>query len=401
MADATTIDKPETKPAADAAPADKTVAPATGKAIDKPADKPSDKAPEADKAKVDADASTDTDSDGGATEEGSSGDDWLDDGEAAPAGEADGKEAADKDAAAKAGDKPKADAAWRDTALKAAEAKLLKKAKTDDDKKAVATQTERLKKQLARYGTPEAAILAGMEAQEKLRGGAKTAKPGPDAAPEDVAKWREAEGLPADPADIAIPRIEVTNADGSRAVHKWTDADKPLHDSFRDLAYDLGMSQEAVNRAVQWQVKEVQEATQRQKELITHVDKEDRKEMMEALREEYADEIKPRMTMVTQLINDREVFPEDVSTMLWNARTPDGRRLMNQAALVKFFSEKAVEQYGDGGLIVGDKRVAIEDEEAKWVSLMKTDFDEYARQNGSEKLAAIRERKAGKRGKAA
>ena len=191
--EATTADKPDAKPATDAAPADKAPAP-EAKVTDKaatPAPTTDDKASAADGK---AEPSTDDQDDGGATEDrqaGDAGGDWLDDDTTQVAAAEDGKEAADKGAK-----KPKGDASWRDDVLSSAEQRWLKKAnfdKLDDEKKAVAkkelsTKAEALKRQLARYGTEEAAILAGMEAQEKLRAGAKTEKPAADASPEAKAK---------------------------------------------------------------------------------------------------------------------------------------------------------------------------------------------------------------------
>lgn len=386
-ATATPDKKPDATPAADAgvAPADKAPANAADKASP-------DKAPAPDTAAGATPSTEVTDDKGGASERSATGEEWLDDETDGAVGE--GKaEADDKAADSKDANSTPEQQGWRDAALKSAEAKLLKGAKSEDDKKAVASKLDRIGKQLARYGTAEAAILAGMEAQEKLRAGAKEEPPGPDASPEQRAQWREKQGLPVEAADIEIPRIELTTDDGRRVLHKWTEEDRPLHDSFRDLAFDLDLPQDKVNKAVKWQVAEVQKAQKRQQELIQHIDTEDRKSAREVLQQEFGSEFKPRIELVKRLAGDVEALPDGAGAILWNARSPEGHLVRNNPHLIKLLSDAALLTYGEGSLITGDQRAATENREAEIRRTMKENWNEYINKGLDKELASIEEKK--------
>ena len=299
--------------------------------------------------------------------------------------------------------------AWsdrREAVAKAAEEKWTAKAKTDDDKKAVGDRVDRLKKQLARYGTEEAAILAGLEAQEKLRAGQKTAKPAEGATKEEVAAYRESVGLPKEPQDYSIPRVEVTTADGRKEAIQWTEDHKPLHDSFRAVAFANDMSQAQVDALVKWQFASVEEAKQQQEDRIRAIDKADKKEARETLREEFGEEFQPRLAVVDRLLKDDERLPGGAGKMLWEARTPDGRKLVHHPAIIKLLSDLAVsggtswEPYGDGAIMTGDAKASLADDEDKIRTIMKNDFQKYINEGWDKKLTAILQRKE-KMGRAA
>ena len=305
---------------------------------------------------------------------------FLDDDEDAPDGaaEADDKKAADK----------KPVTAWRDTALKVAEQQWLKKAnfdKLDKDKKEavkkeIATKAEGLRKQLARYGSLEAAALAGMEAQATLRAGEAKKKPGPDASAEEVAAWREATGLPTAPKEIDIPKV---------AGHQWTERDKPIIDSFKEAAFGADLPQASINKLTEWYIAAGNDAHRMQMEALASIDKKDKKETKQVLKEEFQDELDGRLALMDQLLGDEEVFPDGVGEWIKTARTPEGRVLRNNAAFVKFMTEAALERYGDGSLITGDAKSAVSTRKAELQKLMRENRDEYNRIGGDKELIQI------------
>jgi hypothetical protein len=371
-----------TKPAADATkPAADPKAPA-GKAT---ADKATPAA-EADKGdKVEGD--TDGDGDG----EGADGT-FLDEaeGETEDTTDArDGKEAADKD---KDG-KPTPWSERRELIVKTAEEKWLKKAKTDDEKKAVAARVGRLRQQIVRYGSEESAILAGMEAQEKLRSGQVKQKPGADASPEEIAEYRKANELPLEAKDVDV---RIPN-------HKWTEQDQPLIGSFQQVVFDEEIPQKTITKLVNWFHETGNNAMDFQKQAIDAIDKADKKETREVLKDEFGEEFKPRLDLMGRLFKDDEVFPGDIGGMIFEARTPDGHKLINNAEFVKFFAEVALDRYGDAGFISGDAKAGNASVVEQARKVMKTDIDKYYAEGWDKKLTAALEKSAGtsKRGRAA
>lgn len=303
---------------------------------------------------------------------------------------------------AKEGEAKPTAAEWRDGALKAAEQKWLAKAKTDDDKKAVADRVSRMKAQIGRYGTVEAAMIALADAQDKLRSKQDTEPLQKDASPEERAEWREKQGLPKDAKDIAIPRIEVTTETGERKYHEWTEADKPLHDAFREVAFDLNLSQAQVDKLVGWQYKSAQERIEASKEQLKALDKDAKRAARTELREEWGNEYDARIAVVERFIKDEEALPDGAGKLLWDARDPTtGHRLAFHPSIMKLIANAAQDKYGEGAFISGDAKAAIADEEEKIVNIMKNDFDKYIREGWDKKLMAVRERKGGKGKRAA
>lgn len=391
-------------PAADKAPAqDK--APAAEKAADKPADQDDGKLTDDTDG---SDAADDGDQEGSEAEEGEEADEErlsLDDDAEEGADKKDGKKAADADPKAedKGKAKDKSATAWstrRDTIVKSAEQKLLKKAKTDDEKKAAGAQVERLKKQLARYGTEEAAILAGMEAQEKLRAGQKKDKPGKDASPEDVAEWRESVGLPKESKDYDIPKI---------AGHQWTDADKPLHVSFKEAAFKADLTQAQVSALTEWQVAYAAEVAAGRETAIKDIDRADKKEARAILKEEFGDEFTPRLEIVDRLLKDDEALPAGLGKMLWEARSSSGQALKHHPVFLKLLAHVAMDGFGDwpgygeGSIKTGDVREAESTRKKELQKLMRENRDEYYRTGADVEYREIlaREEKSAGRGRRA
>ena len=298
---------------------------------------------------------------------------------------------------------PKPDtAAWRDGALKAAEQKWLSKAKTDDDKKAVTDRVSRMKAQIGRYGTVEAAMIALADAQDKLRSKQDTEPLPKDASPEEIAEWREKHGLPKEAKDIAIPRVEITTEDGKRAYREWTEADKPLHDAFRQVAFDADLSQAQVDKLVSWQFKSAQDSVAANKQQLQSLDKDARKAARTELREEWGNEYDARIAVVERFIKDEEALPNGAGKKLWAARDPEtGERIAYDIEIMKLIANAAQDKYGEGAFISGDAKAAIADEEEKIQTIMRTDFPRYISEGWDRKLLALRERKAGKGKRAA
>jgi hypothetical protein len=306
----------------------------------------------------------------------------------------------DKTAKAEGKDEPDP-SAWRVDAVKAAERKWLAKAKTDDEKKAAAERVERMKSQLGRYGTLEAAMIALADAQDKLRSRQHAEPLSKDASPEEVAEWREKNGLPKEAKDIAIPRVEVTTETGERKYHEWTEADQPLHDAFREVAYDLKLSQDQVNRLVDWQFKSAQARVAEGQQALKAIDKEDKRHARTFMREEWGAEYDPRIAVVERFIKDEEALPDGAGKLLWEARDAAGHRVAFHPGVMMLLADAAQARYGEGAFLTGDAKETMASEEERILTVMKTDFERYKREGMDVKLMQLRERKAGRSRKAA
>jgi hypothetical protein len=136
---------------------------------------------------------------------------------------------------------------------------------------------------------------------------------------------------------------------------------------------------------------------------IVHRNRQDKKIAKEALREDWADEYKPRLELVDRMFKDNEVFPDGIGEKIWEARTADGHMLRHLPEVLKFFGDAAVDRYGDAGFISGDARQATSSVAEEARKIMKSDFSRYISEGWDKKLAeaTAKTEKQGKRGRAA
>ncbi len=379
----------KTTTATEGAPAGKAAADAAAPAAaTKTADATTDKTVVAAVAKEGAAADAAADADGEDLEEAEEGasSDFLED--------EDGK----TDTATKeAHDKAQATAtAWRDDFLKAEEARLTKRAKTDEAKKAIPEQLARRKAQLARYGTIDAALAAGFEAQEKLRSGVKQGLP-ENASAEDKAAYYEANGIPQEAKAYDIPQV---------AGHKWSEADTPRLNSFKDFAHKKMLPQDVVNGLVEWQVLEAAKAVEERAAETAGLDSEDKRNARETLREAFGPEYGARLQLMDRMLKDDTIFRDGSGAKLWNARDEQGHRLVYDPAVIEVLTSIAVDHYRDGSLVTGEQNAHAESEENELVALMKTDIDAFnykpwkaSGKTAEARLYEIRKAKADKAGR--
>lgn len=287
----------------------------------------------------------------------------------------DGKEAADK--------KP-VSTFDRDSVLKAAETQYIAKAKTDEQKKAATEKLERLKKKLARYATPEAALMGLFEADEKVRGNQVKAKPGENATPEEIAEYRKENDLPLTAKDIDV---RVPN-------HKWEEHDQPLIDAFQQVAFEEDIPQKTATKLVNMFLGMGNTAQDFQKQAHEAIDREDKKVAKAELKDEWGEEFQPRLGLVDRIFKDPEVFPDGLGEKIWNSRTPDGHMLRNSPSFIRLFGEVAVDRYGEGSIMTGNSRDNLQSEEDRIRTILKTDADRYYAEGHDKKLTEILNKKS-------
>lgn len=253
---------------------------------------------------------------------------------------------------------------------------------------------------LKRYGSEKDFAIGGFAAMEKIRSGEYRAKLPADASADDIAAWREEVGIPAKPEGYDVPKI---------AGYKWTDADKPLIDTFKGFAHKANYTQEQVNAGAEWYVKTVQEAQEKYWEGISKTDNEDKEIVKDQLRTEYGpSDYKPSIHLLDRLLNDQEVMPNSLGQSILTARYTDAngqsKRLINSPDMARLLINYAKDTYGEGSFITGDARTSMGNRKKEIEKVMAEDYDRYWKEGMADEYAQIleqEEKAAGRRRSAA
>jgi hypothetical protein len=305
---------------------------------------------------------------------------------------------ADADKGEKAGEDKTADSGEKDAAVVAAEAAAAEKeaawrsrvverllAPLADKLSAAKLEKRRtqLTEQVKRYKSVEEAVIAGLNAQEKIRSGDHLKAP--DGSEEEVAAWRKSVGIPSSADDIKIPNVP---------GKEWGDADQPALDGFRDIAYKAQLNQDQINELVRFQVQETQRIEAEYEANLKKADKADREACQDALRTEYGiAEFKPNMAIMNRLFDDSELFgdakAEIMSARYFNVETGTWHRLTSLPSVARAFIALATDRYGEGAMPAGDGRTTTTNRLAEIEKVMKTDYDRYVREGMADEAMKI------------
>lgn len=187
---------------------------------------------------------------------------------------------------------------WRDTYAKGDEKKL---------------------KRLQRYGSPAAALDALFNAQQKIAQGVREPLAA-DATPEEVAAWRQENGVPAEPSGYKMPDGLVLSEN-----------DKPLVDEFLKVAHDRNWKDEDVQAAVGW----FMERHAAQADAMSARDAENRMKADEALRAEFGPQYKQEAKLAFQLLAQA---PEGLGDAIMGGRLADGRLIGDSPEVIRWLN---------------------------------------------------------------
>ena len=301
---------------------------------------------------------------------------------------------ADKADPAKPGEQPAA-GNWREEFADSILARM--KDKIPEDK--IASRRTAILNQLGRYKTQADYMTAGFAAQERIRSGELRSKLGDDASDEEKAEWRKENGLPTKAEEYDFPKI---------AGHKWTEADKPLIDEFKKVAFSRDMTQEQLNGAAEWYAATVVQQQQEYQERIAQVDSEDGENMRSQMRAELGVDYKPTAALLRRGLEDRSLLSEDATTALVSGRYTDkdgvSRRLINNPDILHLLTSHFRDVYGDASLVRGDGTPTSQSVIDEGEKIMNTDIDRYYREGWADKVLAARqeeEKAATRRGRKA
>ena len=272
-------------------------------------------------------------------------------------------------------DKATAEPAWSDLRaraiereMKRVEAALAKKVVAADLPKELAKRRTALEKTLGRYNSLEDALVAGYNAQEKIRSGQAKAPLAEDATDAEKAEWRKANNIPDKAENYDVPKV---------AGHQWTDADKPVLDGLKAEAFKNNWPQDVVSGVTTFYANLLQQAEQEQATATAEKDRADLDARRDRRRELFGGDSKQAFTLMERALKDERVFPEQLGIAMADARMPDGTKLFNHPAFEPFLHQLALSTYGEGAMVSGEQATAAASEKSELETLMNTNIDDY------------------------
>lgn len=240
----------------------------------------------------------------------------------------------------------------------------------EDWREKYAGDDEKLLKRLGRYASPEAVLDSLISAQNKISAGELKQPLSKDATPEELAAWREENGIPAKAEDykIELPDGLVVG-----------DADKPYVDSFLETALENNMDPEAVNNTLSWYFDLQDKGLAVQAEN----DQKFKLESTDILREEWGPEYRANINMINNMLSS---WPTGVGEEMMMARMPDGSLLGSHPDVLRSLIGQAREMNPAGTLAPGSgakAASAINDRIAELESKMD-DRDKWFKDKSSQ-----------------
>lgn len=226
----------------------------------------------------------------------------------------------------------------------------------EDWREKFAKGDEKKLKRLQRYGSLDAAMDALFNAQAKIAQGIKEPLRA-DAPPEEVARWREDNGIPQTPDGYAMPDGVVLGEN-----------DKPLVDDFLKVAHDRNWQPEDVKAAVGW----FMERQAAMADAQSARDQEARTFNEEALREEYGPQWKQEVKLAVSFLR---TAPEGLSDQLMGGRLADGTPIGNSPEVIRWLNGLQREFNPAATVVPGAGTNAVQAMEAELATLTKMSGD--------------------------
>lgn len=241
---------------------------------------------------------------------------------------------------------------------------LKKSPPTFDWRKEMAGDDADFAKQLERFSTGKDFSKAFREAQTKIRSG-ELGKPLPkDATPEQIAEWREGNGVPEKPDGYfsSMPNGLVIGAD-----------DKPMFDAVAAKFHEHNVRPEVMHAVAQWYYGMQDEQVEAQKV----ADVEGKNKLAGALRTAWGNDFTSNSNVYASYIDSA---PKEVKELLTQARGPDGNFVLYNPAIVSWLTAQAREINPAGHLVpntgAGDMQ-SLQTEIDSIEKLMRTDRQAY------------------------
>lgn len=181
---------------------------------------------------------------------------------------------------------------------------------------------EKMAKHLERYTDLPNALKAGYEAANKIRQGLVSSGLPENPTPEELATYREAHGIPAD------GKYELALAEGLAL----SDEDQAIMDDVYKAAHANNVPakvlSEITNSFLAARVKTA--------EMIEQNDIKDERDGQAKLKQEWGRDYEPNLNACNNLLNR---LPQETLDQLLDARSPDGKKLVNNIEFVSFLAD--------------------------------------------------------------
>jgi hypothetical protein len=187
---------------------------------------------------------------------------------------------------------------------------------------AYANGDAKLLSRLSRYSSEKDVIDALIAAQNKISSGGLKA-PLPDKpTPEELAAWREDNGIPITAKDYGVKVPE--------------GLDSAQVDEFLSVAHDMNMTPAQVEKAISWQVA----ANQKFQEQRAAQDNLAKEQGIEELRKDWGSECKLNISLITGLLDGA---PQGLKDRIMGGRLADGTLIGNDPGMLRWLASLARE----------------------------------------------------------
>jgi hypothetical protein len=238
------------------------------------------------------------------------------------------------------------------------------KTKNHDWRTDMAGDDAKFKSQLDRFSTPADMGKSFREAQATIRGGLYKQAPGPEATPDDIKAFREANGIPAE-ADGYFKDLPDGLVIGEE--------DKAIFQDFATAMHGKNVAPDTMHEVIKW----YNGFAEQQQEQLAEIDHTHHQETEEALRADWGSDYRVNINMVGKLLET--TFGSEAKDAILNARSGDGRAIMNIPEIVKGLADMSRKMDPLARVISpkNDPAQTLNDEIAEIEKFMRTNRAEY------------------------
>ena len=235
---------------------------------------------------------------------------------------------------------------------------------TDGWREQLAAGDEKAATRLQRFDSPEAIWRSYRAMEQRMSSGELKSVLPKDAKPEEVAKWRQENGIPEthDKYDLKFDDGLVIGED-----------DKPIIDTFLKVAHEKNYNNDQVKDAIKWYYGEVERQTQERET----ADQEASKQSQDVLRGKWGNDYRPNMNRVHALL---DTAPAGLKDAFLQGRMADGTPIGSSAPMLEYLAFLSRQLNPVGTVVPGagaNIGSAIADEIAKIEKVMKDDRKAY------------------------
>lgn len=230
-----------------------------------------------------------------------------------------------------------------------------------------------LRKRLERFGSMADVVDSFRNLEKKLSGKVgDLLKPPPETEGEELAKWRAARGIPAEPAEYEQALGELVLGD----------EDKPLAEAFFEQAHKGNLPAEAVKTVMDWYASTAELMQEQREKFVAEA----KAASEEALKEEWGQDYKGNLASITNLL---ELGGEKVRSVFEGGYTADGVPLLAHVEVARFLRQMAGEVGANEGTQLGggntDKMADIDARLGELNTMMRTNSKEWYRNEALQK----------------